>query len=235
MGATEANKEAEENFNKGLNAAWFALKTLRDHDYDIDMWLDEYSPREAVDKACGILADDVKEKYGIRISFEEAWCEKPTEKYVNPLEKRMMYHPPKSIEKYDGSVSGLKVGCEVFDTSIKEYAILISLDHVPVGNKLVATLTDGTVKWFTRVDKIMPTTYVKKTVDDLKADDERRKKEHVVEDGDIVKIIVVPSMHADMNVGSYQKISEHFDGKYYIRDGKNVEYEFTEDMFELME
>lgn len=235
MGAIEATKEAEEIFNKGLNAAWFALKTLRDHDYDIDMWIDEYSPREAVNEAGKILSEEAAEKYGMRVTFEEAWCEKPTEKFVNPLEKRMTYKPPKSIEKYDGTVSGLKVGCEVFDTDTNEYAILVSLDRVPSSNMLIATLTDGTVTWYTRALRIMPTTYVKKTVDDLKADRRRRKCEHVIEDGDIVKIIVVPSIHAAMNVGSFQKISEHYDGKYYIYDGKNVEYEFTEDMFVLME
>lgn len=125
MTATEANKEAEEIFTKGLNAAWFALKTLRDHDYDIDMWIDEYSPREAVNEAGRILSEEAETKYGMRVSFEEAWCEKPAEKFVNPLKKRMTYNLPKHIEKYDGTVSGLKVGCEAFDKSVKDYGILI--------------------------------------------------------------------------------------------------------------
>lgn len=239
MGATEANKEAEENFVKGLNAAWFALKTLRDHDYDIDMWIDEYTPREAVNEAGKILSEEAETKYGMRVSFEEAWCEKPAEKFVNPLEKRMSYnHPPKQVKPYEsvGHMGEILVGCIVFDTILEGYGLVQAI-HVPFHNSTdtIVNLSNGHTVWTAKLSDLIATTFYKKTVDDLLDDCERRKKYHSIRGGDVVKILKVPEGCKGIEVGSYQVVADHFEDRYYIYDEANNECEFKENMFELVE
>lgn len=226
-------KEINHDYIKGLNAAWFALRTLNNRGYDIDTWLEECTPEDAIEEASKAISSEAEEKYGIRVSFEEAWCEKPKENYINPLEKRMTLKSPKPIESFKSlkSYGGLKVGCEVYDTSVNDYAIIDSI-HRNVG--VFVVLTNGYTIWTNIPSNIISTTFENETVEDLHTHDYRRGHDHVIQIGDIIRILKVPNGCASINVGSYQVVDDHMCNICYVYDKNDRKWEFTEDMYKLM-
>lgn len=227
-------------YQRGADDIWAALKTLKENDYDIEEWIEENSPSDTFLEVVKLKAVEEAKGYGLRVSIDDINCTPPTEVYNDPLKKRMSYKPSKLIKTYKtyktlDSYDEIKVGCEVFDTGVEDYAIVYAI-HADsrCDADVTVILSNGHSVWMSKPSKIIPTTYDEKSFEDLYADNKRRRVDHVIKSGDVVKILKVPDDYEGIEVGSYQVITNYFDRFYYILDDHNFECAFRSDMIKLV-
>jgi hypothetical protein len=76
-------------YQRGADDIWSALKTLKENDYDIEEWIEENSPSDTFLEVVRLKAIEEAKGYGLRVSIDDINCTPPTEVYNNPLKKRM--------------------------------------------------------------------------------------------------------------------------------------------------
>lgn len=223
-------------YQRGADDLWSALKTLKENDYDIEEWIEENSPSDTFLEVVKMKAVEEAKGYGLRVSIDDINCTQPTEVYNDPLKKRMSYKTSKPIKtsKTLESYDEIKVGCEVFDTGVEDYGIVYAI-HADsrCDADVTVILSNGYSVWMTKPSKIISTTYDEKSFEDLHTD-KRRRLDGVIKSGDVVQILRVPDDYEGIEVGSYQVIVNQFDDLYYIYDNDNTECAFRADMIKLV-